>query len=664
MSQNILTKNILLAKKSGFCFGVNRAVEKLNELLNGGTQNIYTLGPIIHNPQVVDEFCKKGVYPIDLAEVKKLGPGDTVVIRSHGISLQTFEMLKSLGVNLIDATCPFVSKIHRIVEKASKEGKTILIAGSESHPEVIGIRGYCYGENYIFKNSIELQNLLKTHETLKSSEVTVVAQTTFSKVEWENCLKIVKRVCTSANFFDTICSATLERQSEAEIMAKRSDVMIVIGGKESSNTSKLKEICSRYCDTFLIETPAEIPFEKLIDSKNIGLTAGASTPTKNIMEVMETMYDVLKENEIQEKETESNFEEMLEESLKNFSMDDKVHGVVVGIAPNEVYVDVGRKQAGFIPLSELSNDPNAKAEDLVKVGDEFDLLIMRTNDQEGTIMLSKKRVDAIKFWDKIVEASETGEILTGKISNVVKGGVVAVVNGQKVFIPASLTGTKRSENLETLLNQEVTFRIIEVNKNRRRAVGSIKAVKDEEKAKILEKFWENIEVGKKYVGKVKSLTNYGAFIDIGGIDGLVHISELSWVRIKHPSQVLKEGDTVEVYIKDFDKEKGKISLGYRKNEDNPWEIIKRDYQTGSVVEAQIVSVTQFGAFARIIPGVDGLIHISELSDKRVEKPQDVVSVGDVVKVFIKSIDFDNKRVSLSMKEVKEEMKSEEENQED
>lgn len=651
MKKNHFKKNIVLAKSAGFCFGVNRAVSKVNELINSNVPNIYTFGPIIHNPQVVNDFMEKGVYPVDLDQVHNLSLKDTIVIRSHGVPPKILENIRSTGVNIVDATCPFVSKIHRIVDKVSNEGKTVLIAGSKSHPEVIGICGYCRGKNYIFKDSDELKFLLYSHENLISSDIAVVSQTTFNRNEWENCLKIVKRVCTSAIIFDTICSATLERQSEAKQIAKSSDVMIVIGGKKSSNTSKLRDICNEFCDTFLIENVNEIPFEKIFKANNIGITAGASTPTRIILEVMETMFDELKENELKENETESNFEEMLEESLKNFNNDDKVKGVVVGIAPNEVYVDVGRKQAGFIPLSELSNDPNAKAEDLVKVGDELDLLIMRTNDQEGTIMLSKKRIDALKSWDDIVKAYEAGEILTGKITNVVKGGVIALTKGHKVFIPASLASERRTANLEDFLKKEVNFRIIEINQNRRRAVGSIKSVLEEEKKKILEKFWEGIEVGKKYVGKVKSLTNYGAFVDIGGIDGLIHISELSWVRIKHPSEILKEGDTVEVYVKDFDKEKGKVALGYKKSEDNPWEIIKRDYHPGDVVEAQIVSITQFGAFARIITGIDGLIHISELSDKRVEKPQDVVSVGDTVKVLIKDIDVENKRVALSMKDV-------------
>ena len=358
-----------------------------------------------------------------------------------------------------------------------------------------------------------------------------------------------------------------------------------------------------------------------------------------------------KENHQENMEDTGSFAEMLEESLKNFSTDDKVKGVVVGIAPNEVYVDVGRKQSGFIPLAELSNDSNVKPEDIVKVGDELELLIMRTNDQEGTIMLSKKRVDAAKAWDRIIEAADSGEIISGKVKSVVKGGIIVSSNGCNVFIPASHTSLRFHNNLDEFLNQEVKFKVIEVNKNKRRAVGSIKAVLEEEKNKIADKFWENVEIGQKYVGKVKSLTNYGAFVDLGGVDGMIHVSELSWTRIKHPSEIVKIGDTVEVYIKDLNRETRKISLGYKKTEDNPWEILKNNYKVGDIIDVQIISIAQFGAFARIIPGVDGLIHISQIADRKIDKIQDVLSVGDTVKAIIKEIDLDKKRVALSIREL-------------
>lgn len=356
---------------------------------------------------------------------------------------------------------------------------------------------------------------------------------------------------------------------------------------------------------------------------------------------------------------DTSFEEMLEESLKSLNTDEKVHGVVVGIAPNEVYVDVGRKQAGFIPVAELSADPNAKPEDLVKIGDEMDLLIMRTNDQEGTIMLSKKRLDAAKGWETVAAAEESQEILTGVVTEVIKGGVIAVTNGVRVFIPASQATASRNDPLEDLLKKEVRFRIIEVNRNRRRAVGSIRSVLKDERKALADKFWETAEVDKEYTGVVKSLTAYGAFVDLGGIDGMIHISELSWSRIKHPSEVVNVGDTVKVYIKGLDREKGKISLGYKRAEDNPWEILKRDYPVGTVADVTVVGMTTFGAFARIIPGIDGLIHISQIADHRIEKPQDVLKIGDVVKAKITDIDFEKKRVSLSIRALLEPVAAEE-----
>lgn len=633
---------------------MNRAVTIVNNLLEEG-KKVTTLGPIIHNPHMVAELAERGVEiadtPNDLSSMDR-----TLVIRSHGVPQSVIDEIEQKGISYENATCPFVSKIHQIVKDNSREGKVVLIAGDENHPEVQGIVGHCEGEHYIFKNYEDLGKLLKKLENIENISICVVAQTTYDVKEWKNCLKLLKKVYTNAKIFDTICSATSIRQSEAEELASISDIMVVIGGRQSSNTAKLFSVCKSKCErTYLIESAAELDDIALIDADIIGITAGASTPARIIKEVFNTMTENIEKTE----NTAENFAELLEESLKNFNTDEKVHGVVVGIVPNEVYVDVGRKQAGFIPLAELSNDPNAKAEDLVKIGDELDLLIMRTNDQEGTIMLSKKRLDAIKGWDEIIKANEEDTPVTGFVTDVVKGGVIAVANGVRVFIPASQATATRGEPLENLLKKEVSFKIIEVNKGRRRAVGSIRAILKEERQKLADKFWETAEIGKKYTGTVKSLTSYGAFVDIGGIDGMIHISELSWGRIKHPSEVVKVGDTVEVYIKDLDREKGKISLGYKNTEDNPWEILKRDYPEGTVTEATIVGMTDFGAFANILPGIDGLIHISQISTERIEKPQDVLKIGDKVTVKITKIDFDKKRISLSIRELLEDKKSEE-----
>ena len=645
---------ITIAKSAGFCFGVDRAVKKVYELLDNG-KKVYTLGPIIHNPQLVTFLGKKGVTIAN--EPSEVSKDAVLVIRSHGISNATMEKIKSLNLNYEDATCPFVAKIHKIVKEQSENGKTVLIAGDKNHPEVEGIRGHCKTKSLIFKDEDELQKILKNIPNLKKDNLCIVSQTTFDISEWEKCLKTVNLLCTNALIFDTICNATAERQSDASKLAQDSNLMIIIGGRQSSNTQKLKSVCQKYCKTILIETAYELPIHEIQKASSIGITAGASTPAVIIKEVVKTMTDILKNNDVtknQDNDQENqSFEQMLEESLKNMNSDEKVVGTVVGIAPNEVYVDVGRKQAGFVPLVELSNDPTAKPEDLVKIGDKLDLLIMRTNDQEGTIMLSKKRVDSIKDWDVILNAYKDGSVLEGKVLEVIKGGLIALVNNMKVFIPASLATASKGDSLEDLVHKTVRFKIIEINEKRKRAVASVRAVLNDERKLLSEKFWKDAEVGKFYKGIVKSITSYGAFVDLGGIDGMVHISELSWGKIKHPSDVVKVGDVIEVYIKNLDQEKGRVSLGFKRAEDNPWEVLKRDYPIGTIVDVTIVGLTSFGAFAKILPGIDGLIHVSQISDHRIDKPQDVLKIGQEVKAVITDIDFDKKRISLSIRKLAE-----------
>lgn len=633
---------IIVAKSAGFCFGVNRAVNKVFELLNEN-KRVTTLGPIIHNPQMVEALKQKGVSICETPE--ECDKDFTLVIRSHGVTKNVIDRIEDLSLNYFDATCPFVKKIHNIVRKAGEEGKTVLIAGDNTHPEVIGIMGNCDTECITFNNSDELEETIKNRPDLKEKDLAIVSQTTFNQKEWKKSLKIAQKVYTKAIFFDTICNATSDRQGEAEDLAEKSDVMIVIGGRKSSNTAKLFELCKKKCPrTYLIETKAELKADYITGGNTIGVTAGASTPAGIIKEVLETMTDIIKENTT----TEGNFEEMLEENLKNFNTDQKVIGKVISITPTEVYVDVGRKQSGIVTLSELTDDPTLKTDDVCKVGDELELLILRTNDQEGTITLSKKKVDSSKNWDKVKNAADSGEILSGVVVELNKGGVVVSVDGVRVFVPRSQATLYRNDDVEALVNQKVSLRITEVT-DRRRIVGSIRSVLAEERKAIKDAFWSNIEVGKVYIGTVKSLTSYGAFVDIGGMDGMVHISELSWTRIKHPSEVVNVGDTVEVFVKDLDKEKEKISLGYKKAEDNPWEIFKRDYEVGSEVEVQVVSLVSFGAFARILPGIDGLIHISQICNRRIEKPADELNVGDVVKAKITAIDLENKKISLSIR---------------
>lgn len=642
---------IIVASSAGFCFGVNRAVELVEALLVQG-KRVSTLGPIIHNQQMVDRLSSMGVRT--LSSLSEATPSDTIVIRSHGVPEKMIKQLEERKLVFFDGTCPFVAKIHKIVNSASQKGDTILVAGDSAHPEVKGICGHCLGPVFCVASPEEVQALIEKHPSLPLNPVTLVAQTTFSVDGYEKIKDFTKKVCTNLSFFDTICNATAVRQQEALSLALKVDKMIVIGGRSSSNTAKLVQLCSSICPTLFVETVAELDFSSLKGCKRIGVTAGASTPAFIIKEVQQTMSEVL--NNIVEDDV--NFEEMLEQSLKSVYNGEKVVGTVVGIAPNEIAVDIGTKHAGFVPLDELTDDPSAKVEDLVKKGDQLNLVVVRVNDMEGTVKLSKKRFDAAAGFEKIINAVDTEEILEGVVVDVVKGGVLAVSNGVRIFIPASQSGVPRDGDLQSLLKTKVRFKILEVNKGRKRAIGSIRSVLRDEKKKLADEFWGKVAIGDVYKGEVKSITSYGVFVDLGGVDGMIHISELSWSRIKHPSEVVKVGDVLEVYVKDLDPEKKKISLGYKKAEDNPWEIFKRDYPVGTVCKVTIVSMTTFGAFARILPGIDGLIHISQISQERVAKPQDVLNIGDEVEVKITDADLEKRRISLSMKAVLEDAQAE------
>ena len=478
-------------------------------------------------------------------------------------------------------------------------------------------------------------------------KLAIVAQTTYNIVVWDECLNVIPKDDPDIVIFDTICNATDTRQSDAAELAKDSDLMLVVGGRHSSNTVKLYEVCSRYCKTYHIENSDELRNLKLPAADKIGITAGASTPAYIIKEVQTKMA----ENEIlaANQDEEIDFAQAIDESFKKIHTGEKVKGTVVAVNNTEAIVDLGTKHTGYVALDDLTDDSTKKPADIVSVGDEIELIVIKVNDAEGTCALSKRKVDEQAGYEKILKAKEEGTVLEGVVQHVVNKGVTLNVLGVRVFIPASQTGLPRGAELDQLLKQKVEFTIIEVTEGRKRAVGSIKAVQNAKKAEAQAKFWETAEVGATYTGKVKSLTSFGAFVDLGGIDGMVHISELSWKRIKHPSEVVNVGDTLEVYIKDLNREENRISLGYKKTEDNPWEIFKANYQVGDVVKATIVSITSFGAFARIIDGVDGLIHISQIADKKVENVKDILTVGDEVDVKIIDIDHESKRISISMR---------------
>lgn len=644
---------ITLAKTAGFCFGVNRAVNMVYELLDSG-KKVSTLGPIIHNPQLVTELERRGVKIVDSPSENQ--KDEVLVIRSHGVPQSIYEEADKLGLEISDATCPFVAKIHKIVKECSNAGEVVLVAGDPKHHEVIGILGHIGGEKYVFSNEEELEKILADNENFTKKSVCVASQTTFNKKTFEKCCKILKKVCTNAHIFDTICNATSVRQQEAEELARTHDIMIVIGGRHSSNTAKLFDVCSSFCkNTYLIETAAELQKEFFIGGNSVGVIAGASTPAGIIKEVIYTMEKFEPVNEQiteEQKIAQKSFEEMTDEeafeaSLSSLNDDKKVVGTVLAVTDTDVQVDYGRGLTGYVSRDEFSfSEVDLKS--AVSVGDKLNLIIMRTNDQEGTAMLSKKRYDAIAGWDNIINAKESGEILNGTVTDVIKGGVVVSTEGARVFVPASLATLSRNESTDDLKGKEVQFRVIEIGRGRR-AVGSIKSVLLEAKKAAEAKVWESIAVGDRFTGTVKSLTSYGAFVDIGGVDGMVHISELSWSRIKNPAEVVLVGDTVEVYVKDLDVEKKKISLGYKKAEDNPWVIFNNTYKLDDTVNVTIVSLTSYGAFARILPGVDGLIHISQIANKHVAKPQDELKVGETVDAKITAIDDEKKRVSLSIR---------------
>lgn len=636
-----MNTKVILAETAGFCFGVDRAVNKVQELV-AGNKKVATLGPIIHNPQLVEQLSEQGVRIVESPEeVKK---DEVLVLRSHGVPKNIINEAERLGLEFTDATCPFVAKIHKVVALAGAQGRTVLIAGDREHKEVVGIIGHCIGRVFVFDTPENLENLLKNGEISEDEPLTVVSQTTFNTELWKKCQKFLKKHYTNAKIFDTICNATSKRQQEASDLAARCDVMVVVGGRHSSNTRKLFEVCSEKCErTVFIESSEELKPEDISEAELIGVVAGASTPSGIIKEVLNTMDEILTIND------EMTFEEMLNATESASNTDQKVKGIVLSVSPTEVQVDiVGRKHTGYITASEFSSDANVKLTEAVKVGDELDLIIMRTNDQEGTMMLSKRRFDAIAGWDKVLAAKESNEIIEGTVSDVVKGGVVAFYEGIRVFIPASQATLSRNDSLEDLKGKALPFRIIEIGP-RRRVIGSARSVLKEQKSEAVEKFWENVAVGDRITGTVKSLTGYGAFVDLGGVDGMVHISELSWERIKNPNEVVAVGDTIEVYIKAIDEEKRKISLGYKKADENPWEIFKSKYAVGDTVTVKIVSMTAYGAFAKVIPGIDGLIHISQIANRRIEKPADELKIGQEVEAKIIDVDFDKKRVSLSIR---------------
>jgi len=652
---------IIVAESAGFCYGVNRAVS-ICKAAAEKYQNCVTLGPIIHNEFVVRDLESNGIRVA--SDISEIPENSTVIISSHGAGRETYETLTALNVEVIDATCPDVKKIHEIVHSESSEKRLIIIIGHRHHPEVEAITGWC--ENYlVFETPEELSEWLNIKENAKLC-LSFVFQTTNAESVYAKCCKLIKKVCTNHKIFDTICNATLKRQHEAAEISKIADMVIVAGDSNSANSLKLADISRQYCKKVLfIQSADDIDTAIVRPADVIGITAGASTPAFIIKEVTRKMKEetITEETEVEQEvkqalideddsmdsmDTES-FEEMLEKSIKTLRTGEKVTGIVTSITATEVSVDLGTKQSGYIPIAEFIDDENANIDDIIKVGDTIESFVMRVNDVEGMVMLSKKRLDAIKNWDIVEEAKENKTIVEGLVVEENKGGIVVNVKGVRVFVPASQTGLPKSSPMTELLKKTVKLRITEVNQSRRRVVGSIRLVQNDERREKSDQVWNDIEVGKKYEGIVKSMTTYGVFVDIGGVDGMIHISELSWTRIKQPSEVMSVGDEVSVYVLSFDKESRKISLGYKKSEDNPWTRFTSHYAVGDVINVKIVKMMPFGAFAEICPGVDGLIHISQITDRRIGLPSEVLNDGQMVDVKITEIENERKKVSLSIR---------------
>ncbi|MGB3989039.1 MAG: bifunctional 4-hydroxy-3-methylbut-2-enyl diphosphate reductase/30S ribosomal protein S1 [Acetivibrionales bacterium] len=630
--------DIILANTAGFCFGVNNAI-KIAEDMQDDEIVICTLGLLIHNEQVVNSLKEKGIRVI--SDINEAPEGSRVIIRAHGVTPEVYEEAEKRNVVIVDATCPYVKKIHKLVRQMHKDGYTIVIAGDRDHPEVRGINGWCADSAYIANTPEEADTIPPVE-----GKCCLVAQTTLTREKFDGIYDKLKEKCKSVVKFDTICSATSSRQEEAEKIARISDVMLVIGSRKSSNTQKLYEISSKYCKkTYLIETYGDLPPINVKEVQTLGITAGASTPERTIKEVIEKM------DELNKQEKEMSFEEAFENSMVTLRSGEIVKGKIIGFNNAEIFVDLGYKSDGIIPVDEYSDDPDFKPETGVNVGDEIEVFIVRVNDGEGNVLLSKKKVDSMRSIEKIEEAYKNKTPVAGKVVEVTKGGVIVSVDGVRVFVPASQLSERYVKDLNEFMKQTIEIKIIEMNRQRRKVVGSRRVVLAETREQMEQEVWTGIEVGKKYEGTVKSLMDFGAFVDIGGVDGLVHVSEMAWTKVKHPSDILKVGDKVEVTVLDFDTEKKRISLSMKKEEDNPWFRVSERYKEGDIVKGTVVRLVPFGAFVELEKGLDGLVHISQISNVRIGKPGDVLSTGQEVEAKIIEVNEETKKISLSIKEV-------------
>lgn len=642
--------DIEIAENAGFCFGVRRAVE-IAEGAAARFGRVKTLGELIHNEAVVEDLHKKGVCAADCVEEAE---GEALIIRSHGVPKDVKERAERLCRAVFDATCPFVAKIHGIVSGLSADG-ALIVLGDKDHPEVIGIMGNSVRRAYAVKSFGEIEELIENGTIGAEEKAALVVQTTFDRERFLEIAREIREKYPRVEINDTICSATAKRQESARELAKRAALMVVVGGRSSSNTRRLAEICREYTKTVFATSAEDMPWQavrSLPADCVVGITAGASTPGYIIKEVHERMNEEIKTTN----ENEEDFASLLEQdqSFTRLYTGKRVKATIVSVSKKEAVVEVGAKQTGYIVREELTNDPNAEVEDVVKPGDVIDAVVIKVDDNVGTVALSKKRVDAALGLEKLQAVKDANETIEGTVAQVVKGGVIVIYENTRVFIPGSHTGIPRGGKLEDLVKKPVKFKIIEVSNERGgRVVGSIRLANKEVRDAAKAKFWETIKVGDKFEGEVRSIENYGVFVDIGAVDGLVHTADLTWNRVGHPKDIVKVGDKITVIVKSFDPEKKRVSLSAKDPEDNPWNKFVSEYKKGDVIKATIVSITEFGAFAQIIPGVDGLIHISQISTERVANIASVLSVGQEVEVKIIEIDEERERVSLSIKALAE-----------
>ena len=642
---------IEVAAHAGFCFGVRRSVSAVDGLLASG-KRITTLGPVIHNPAVIEGMKARGVV---VAEEKEEVEGDTVVIRAHGAPKSVHDYFLKKGMEVVDTTCPFVERIHRRVREASAQGIPVLIVGEKEHAEVVGIRGWVEGSDcFIVYSAGEIDALPPMQRAC------VVAQTTTPQALYDGLCAHLRERIPECEVFGSICKATVLHQSEARELAARVDVMLVVGGRNSSNTRKLFALCSEICKrTYFIERAEQVAGIPVKGNEIIGITAGASTPDEIIKEVVTRMSELDKTItpqtdapvEAQDSAQDSEFAAEFEKTLVSIRPGQTVTGTIVQVTDNEVCVNIGYKSDGLIPVAELINQENHR--EAYKVGDEIEVEVVKVNDGEGNVLLSQKNIVSRKNWDALVAKYENNEYVEGVGKDVVKGGLIVDVDGVRTFVPASQLSERYVEKIDQFVGKPMKLKIIEVDKQKRRLVASRKAVLAEESAAAKAAAWEKLEVGTIVHGIVRRLTDFGAFVDIGGVDGLIHITDLSWGRVKHPSDVVKPGDEVDVLVLALDRERERISLGLKQTKPKPWETAQVNYPVGSICEGKVVRIVTFGAFVELEPGLDGLVHISQIAPTRINKVEDVLHVGDMVRVRILDVNPEAKRISLSIRDAAE-----------